>query len=248
MIPQQNNQPDRPVRLQKYLADCGVDSRRHCEEYIAAGRVKVNGIVTTVLGTKIVSGRDAVTFDGKPVRPSVNDKPLYIMLHKPRGYIVTARDTHGRKTVFDLLRDIPIRIFPVGRLDMDSEGLLLLTNDGEWANRISHPSHEVEKEYLVTVNGIVTDDVIDRLRRGIKIEDGFMTAPAQIKRVRQKSSETTTLSVTIHEGHKRQVRLMMRAVGVEVCRLKRIREGRLLLNELPLGAWRRLTSTELELL
>ena len=234
------------VRLQKYMADCGVDSRRHCEAYIEQARVKVNGQTVTKLGTRIVPGVDEVTFDGCPVVKADSHQLVYIMLNKPAGYLVTAKDTHGRKTVFELLRNVPFRVFPVGRLDMDSEGLLILTNDGELAHRLSHPSHEVEKEYYVIVWGEIEEEDIDKLREGVDIEGGFHTHPAKVRVLNSREKNTTCLSVTISEGRKRQVRMMMRAIGHAVKRLVRVREGLLELEGLPSGMYRVLAKDEVE--
>ena len=233
------------VRLQKYMADCGVDSRRHCETHIVAGRVAVNGTIVTELGTKVIAGQDKVTFDGKLLKLP-QERCLYLMFNKPRGYLVTASDTHGRKTIYKLLYDIKTRVFPVGRLDMDTDGLLLLTNDGQFANKLMHPSNEIEKEYDVVVWGEITDDAIDALRNGIAIEDGFVTAPATVRKLKPTETNTSRLSVTIHEGHKRQVRMMMRAVGHTVKQLTRVREGKVTLGNLPSGKWRELTADELQ--
>jgi len=230
-------------RLQKLLSACGIGSRRAMEEWIAAGRVTVNGQVAH-LGDKADLDRDRVEVDGVPVRPE-GDR-TYLMLHKPRGYVTTLSDEQGRKTVADLVSGCGQRVWPVGRLDLDSEGLLLMTDDGELTQRLIHPSHEVEKEYLVWVMGDV--------KKGLPILsapmelDGDRLAPAQVKRGRA-SGGVTQLSVTIHQGKNRQVRRMCAKAGLTVLRLKRIREGKLLLDRtLRPGQWRRLTREELALL
>lgn len=227
-------------RLQKLLSSAGVCSRRKAEEYIVAGRVKVNGM-TANLGDKADLEKDRVTIDGHPLYPK--EKTVWIMLHKPRGYVTTLADEKGRRTVAQLVEDCGSRVWPVGRLDMDSEGLLLLTNDGEGTHRLLHPSHEVEKEYEVTVAGDV-ENAIPVL--GGKMElDGQPLAPAKVQLL-QKDNGGGLISMVIHEGKKRQIRRMCALAGLEVKRLKRIREGSLLLGDLPVGKWRVLEESELE--
>lgn len=230
-------------RLQKLLSTCGVGSRRAMEEWIVAGRVTVNGEVAH-LGDKADLDRDQITVDGVPLRPE-GDR-TYLMLHKPRGYVTTLSDERGRKTVADLVSDCGKRVWPVGRLDLDSEGLLLMTDDGDLTQWLIHPSHEVEKEYLVWVVGDV--------KKGLPILsapmelDGEILAPAQVRRGRA-SGGVTQLSVTIHQGKNRQVRRMCAKAGLQVLRLKRIREGRLLLDRtLRPGQWRVLNREEVALL
>lgn len=225
-------------RLQKILSAAGVCSRRQAEEYLSAGRVTVNG-QTAGLGDKADLSRDTVALDGVPVQQP--DALTYLMLHKPRGYMTTLSDDRGRPTVADLVADCSVRVWPVGRLDWDSEGLLVLTNDGELTHRLTHPSHQVEKEYLVTVQGD-TDAALPILRAPMEL-DGVALAPAQVKLLAPQR-----LSIVIHEGKNRQVRRMCAAAGLEVLRLKRIREGRLTLGQLPQGAWRHLTQAEVEAL
>lgn len=230
-------------RLQKLLSACGIGSRRAMEEWITAGRVTVNGQVAH-LGDKADLDRDRVEVDGVPVRPE-GDR-TYLMLHKPRGYVTTLSDEQGRKTVADLVSGCGQRVWPVGRLDLDSEGLLLMTDDGELTQRLIHPSHEVEKEYLVWVVGDVKKG-LPVLSAPMEL-DGDRLAPAQVKRGRS-SGGVTQLSVTIHQGKNRQVRRMCAKAGLTVLRLKRIREGKLLLDRtLRPGQWRRLTREELALL
>ena len=228
------------MRLQKYLAGCGAASRRKCEEFITAGRVTVNGTVVTELGTQVEEG-DAVTLDGKPVLPE--EKKYYILYHKPMGEVCTASDPQGRATVLDRFRDFPVRLFPVGRLDFDSEGLLLLTNDGEMMQRMLHPSREVDKTYLARVDGDVSLEAIRRLRAGILLDER-MTAPADVRVIRRTGVETVAL-VTIHEGRNRQVRRMFDAVGHTVLLLRRVKFGPLEMGELKRGQWRELTEEEL---
>lgn len=228
------------MRLQKYLAGCGAASRRKCEEFITAGRVTVNGAVVMELGTQVEEG-DAVTLDGKPMLPE--EKKYYILYHKPMGEVCTASDPQGRATVLDRFRDFPVRLFPVGRLDFDSEGLLLLTNDGEMMQRMLHPSREVDKTYLARVDGDVSLEAIRRLRAGILLDES-MTAPADVRVIRRTGVETVAL-VTIHEGRNRQVRRMFDAVGHTVLLLRRVKFGPLEMGELKRGQWRELTEEEL---
>lgn len=228
------------MRLQKYLAGCGAASRRKCEEFITAGRVTVNGAVVTELGTQVEEG-DTVTLDGKPMLPE--EKKYYILYHKPMGEVCTASDPQGRATVLDRFRDFPVRLFPVGRLDFDSEGLLLLTNDGEMMQRMLHPSREVDKTYLARVDGDVSLEAIRRLRAGILLDER-MTAPAGVRVIRRTGVETVVL-VTIHEGRNRQVRRMFDAVGHTVLLLRRVKFGPLEMGELKRGQWRELTEEEL---
>lgn len=230
-------------RLQKLLSACGVGSRRTMEEWILAGRVTVNGEIAR-LGDKADLDRDEVAVDGVVLRPE--GERVYLMLHKPRGYVTTLSDEQGRKTVAELVADCGHRIWPVGRLDMDSEGLLLMTDDGELTQRLIHPSHEVEKEYLVWVMGDVKKG-LPVLSSPMEL-DGDRLAPAQVQRGRT-SGGVTQLSVTIHQGKNRQVRRMCAKAGLTVLRLKRIREGKLLLDRtLAPGRWRVLTREEIALL
>lgn len=231
------------MRLQKFLADAGICSRRKGEEMILDGRVKVNGKVAKTLGTQ-VSAKDKVEADGKIVRP-VEEK-VVVMLHKPRGYVSTAEDPQGRKTVFELLSDYPMRLHNIGRLDYGTEGLLLFTNDGELTYQMTHPKHEVPKVYQATVEGTPTRQEINRLKNGIEI-DGRRTAPAKVK-VLETRENRTRLEITIHEGRNRQVRKMCEAIGCEVRRLKRVQVGGVTLKGLPVGQSRRLTPEEIETL
>ena len=225
-------------RLQKILSMAGVCSRRAAEEYLRAGRVSVNG-VTAALGDKADPYRDQVALDGRPLS-RVPDY-TYIMLHKPRGYVTTLSDEKGRKTVAQLVADCPVRVWPVGRLDMDSEGLLLLTNDGSFTHLLTHPSHEVEKEYLVHVKGDV-GLAMGKLSSPMELDGDLLVAD----RVRQ--VDNGCLSIVIHQGKNRQVRRMCAAAGLTVQRLIRVREGGLRLGGLKAGAWRFLKSQELDLL
>ena len=223
-------------RIQKILSARGVCSRRTAEEYLKEGRIRVNGAVAC-LGDQADPDIDEITVDGASVAAAGHR--TYLMLHKPRGYVTTLSDERGRKTVAQLVADCGVRVWPVGRLDMDSEGLLLLTDDGELTNRLTHPSHEVEKEYLVWVTGEMTRAALDSLARPMEL-DGQRLRPAKVKRMGE-----NMLSIVIHEGKNRQVRRMCASVGLEVTRLKRVREGEIMLGELPKGKWRRLTEEEI---
>ena len=227
-------------RLQKILSQAGVASRREAERMITDGRIAVNGTPVTELGAKADPSRDTVTVDGKPV--TVDEKRVYVILNKPVGYVTTLKDPEGRPIVTDLLKGLGVRVFPVGRLDYNTEGLLLLTNDGAWANRLAHPRHEVDKEYLVRVKGTVSRDQISRLEQGVGLEDG-KTAPARVA-VTKQSDNNTWISITIHEGRYRQVRRMCEAVSLSVVRLRRVRYGSLALGELKIGEYRRLSPGE----
>ena len=227
-------------RLQKYLASAGVASRRASETLIKEGRVKVNGKVVTELGTKVTPGVDKVLVDNKPV--AQEEELVYILMNKPAGYVTTVKDTHERRTVMDLLTGVPYRVFPVGRLDFETEGLLLLTNDGEFAYRMTHPKFKMVKTYVAVVQGNVTEERLAMLRNGVQLEDG-MTAPAEVNIVRREK-HVTVVEISIYEGRNRQVRRMCEAAGMTVTRLKRIQEGKLSLGDLPLGKWRYLTPAE----
>ncbi|HET8627538.1 MAG TPA: pseudouridine synthase [Thermomicrobiales bacterium] len=226
-------------RLQKVLAARGVASRRHAEELILAGRVNVDGRVVRELGTKVDPEAATIRVDGHLLRP---ERPRYLLLNKPRGYVTTAHDPQGRRTVFDLL-DVPERVFPVGRLDLDSEGLLLLTNDGELANRVAHPRYRLDKEYHALVDGAPGPGALDALRRGGLPVEGGVSGPAEVALL-DREGGGTWVRVVIHEGRKRQVRRMLEAVGHRVRRLRRVRLGPLTLAGLPPAASRDLTPVE----
>lgn len=228
------------MRLQKYMAQCGVAARRKCEAIIAEGRVAVNGVVISEMGAQVQPG-DIVTVDGAQISPET--EKYYILYHKPIGEVSTANDPQGRATVLDRFADFPARLYPVGRLDFDSEGLLLLTNDGELAQQMLHPSKEVEKTYLVRVHGAVSIDEIRTLRQGVVL-DGRPTAHAQVRTIRETAVETVLL-VTIHEGRNRQVRRMFAAVDKTVLMLRRVQFGPLQLGGLKRGQWRQLTAEEI---
>jgi len=222
------------VRLQKYLAECGVASRRKAEQLIADGVISVNGVTVTEMGCKIDPDKQIIRFNKKIVQRK--KEYTYILLNKPRGYVTTVSDPQGRPIVTSLLKNVTTRIFPVGRLDIDTEGALILTDDGELAQKILHPSFETNKTYEVLVKGVVTSATIRRLEQGIKI-DGKKTWPAQISKVRKQGS-TSFLSITIHEGRKRQVRKMFAAVRHPVINLKRTAYGKLKLGSLKSGSYR----------
>jgi pseudouridine synthase len=244
-------QPLEGERLARYLAHAGVASRRHAETLIEAGRVRVNGQVVTTQGARIDPARDEVTVDGKPVR--LTAKPVYILLHKPAGYVSTANDPQKRPTVLDLLPPElrRLRVYPAGRLDIDTSGLLLLTNDGDFALHLTHPRYSMEKHYRALVEGYPPASALDALRRGVDIvEDNgahFKTSPAQV-RVDKQSGGNCWLFLTIHEGHKRQVRRMLAAVGYLVLELVRTGIGPLELGDLAIGKWRYLTDEEVRTL
>ena len=233
------------VRLQKYMAMCGVASRRASEQMILEGRVSVNGEKVLELGTKIELGCDNVSVDGKLIKTA--GKKYYIMLNKPVGYVSTVKDQFDRPTVIDLLsEEIHTRIFPVGRLDYDTEGLLLLTNDGDFSYKITHPKFHIEKTYDAVLKGGISIGGINALKRGVVIDD-YKTSPAAVEILDAKSGYTT-VRITIHEGKNRQVRKMFEAVGSKVTELRRISIGKVELGTLPLGRWRYLTSHEINYL
>ena len=230
---------DSTVRLQKFLAESGVASRRKSEELIAEGKVKVNGKVASI-GDKINPKRDTVTVSGKKI---VKRKEFtYILLHKPRGFITTMNDEMDRKCVAELIKDVPVRVYPVGRLDRDSEGMLLFTNDGEFANAMTHPTKHVPKTYRVTVRPSITEEQITQLTTGIIIDDR-KTAPAQV-RVVTKEEGRVVLEIILYEGRNRQIRKMCEAIGLDVARLKRTAIGSIKLGMLKQGAWRELNEDE----
>lgn len=233
---------DEKIRLQKYLSECGVASRRHAEELIALGKVKVNGH-TAAIGDK-VSYRDKITVQGKPVKKE--KAQVYIMLNKPRGFITTMQDEHGRRCVADLTSGAGTRIFPIGRLDRDSEGILLLTNDGGFANAVMHPAYHIPKTYRVTVRPKPTEHQLDELMKGVLV-DGRKTAPCEIH-VLAEEPDRTQLEIIIYEGRNRQIRKMCETAGLQVARLKRTMIGTLPLGGLPAGKWRNLTENEVRAL
>ena len=230
------------IRLQKYIAGAGICSRRKAEELISVGKVKVNGETVTELGTKVDPDNDSVCVDGKPIGGS--GKKYYIMLNKPAGYITTTSDTHERQTVMELVSDIKARIYPVGRLDADTEGLLLMTYDGDFANAVIHPSKKHEKVYIAEVKGLPMLETIKMLKRGVDTGE-YITKPANIELLKGNAS-TSTLKIGITEGRKRQVRKMCETVGHPVINLKRVQIGAIPLGNLPKGKWRHLRKEEFE--
>ncbi len=230
------------MRLQKFFSDCGILSRRAAEAEISNGKVTVNGVVAAV-GDNVNPDIDVVEYKGQRIFPPKNANKIYIMLHKPRGYVTTAKDEKGRKTVLDLTRAIGKRIYPVGRLDMDSEGLLLLTDDGEFTNHLTHPRHEIPKIYHVTLSSPPTKEQLERLASPM-ILDGYALQPVQIC----KHPDTCTLEMRLYEGRNRQIRKMCEQVGLRVARLRRVAIGNLSLGTLTLGKWRHLTQEEVKYL
>ena len=234
-------------RLQKFLAEAGIASRRKAEELIAAGRVKVNGKIVTEQGVKINPQKDKVEFDNRLIAVKA-EKKVYIMLHKPEGYVTTAKEQFGRPAVLDLIHGVQERIFPVGRLDYDTSGLLLLTNDGDLTYRLTHPSHDVEKTYLAKVYGVPDEADLQKFRRGVTV-DGRKTSPAKIRILeRDKDLRFSMVEITIHEGRNRQVRKMCEAIKHPVAQLKRVATGELQLGDLPKGKYRHLTEREIKYL
>lgn len=231
------------MRINKFMAECGVASRRACDEMILEGRVKVNGKKIDTPGLEINEFNDAVTLDGR--RITLVSKKYYIMLHKPKGYVTTVKDDKGRKTVMELIK-IRSRLYPVGRLDYDTEGLLLLTNDGQLAYALTHPSHEVPKTYIAKIKGKISDTEVRQLRKGVEI-DGKMTLPAVVKII-EMDDEFSRVEVTIKEGRNHQIKKMFEVVGKEVVFLKRTAIGPLKLGGLGRGEYKNLTSKEIEIL
>lgn len=229
------------IRLQKYLSQCSVASRRKAEELIEQGKVKINGR-KAILGDKVDPIHDKVTVFGKPV--TGNDTKMYIMLHKPRGFVTTLSDEQGRRCVADLVADAGVRLFPVGRLDRNSEGLLLMTNDGEFANFLTHPKRHVSKVYRVTVRGKVSDEQIDKMAVGMELEE-YTTMPCDIDII-EKHEDRTVLRFVLYEGKNREIRKLCEAVGLTVIRLKRTEIAGLKLGMLPQGRWRELNEKEVK--
>ncbi|MDD3194078.1 MAG: pseudouridine synthase [Oscillospiraceae bacterium] len=234
-----------PVRIQKVLSEAGVMSRRKAEEMIEAGKVTVNGRKAKI-GQKVDSVRDIITVEGTRVETRQRQKKIYLALYKPRGYVTTMSDEMDRRCVAQLVADAPARVYPIGRLDRNSEGLLLLTNDGDFANQIMHPRYHVPKCYRVTVRPDINDEQAMRLAEGVEL-DGQRTAPAQVT-VLSKEPDRVVVQIVITEGRNRQIRRMCEAVGLEVARLKRISIGPVRLGMLPPGKWRMLTQPELSAL
>lgn len=230
------------MRLQKYLSECGETSRRKAEVWITAGRVQVNGRPAR-LGQSVDPARDRVTVDGRPVAPSPR---VYIALNKPRGYVTTLSDELGRRCVTELVQDVQTRVYPVGRLDKDSEGLLLLTDDGAFANALTHPRHHVSKVYHVSVRPRVTEEQLARLAAGIEL-DGRLTAPAKASVLRS-GSDRSVIEMVLYEGRNRQIRRMCEALGLSIARLSRVAVGDVHLGGLHSGQWRELSPKEVRAL
>lgn len=229
------------IRVQKYISECGIMSRRAAEKEIEAGHVKINGVVAN-LGATCDPYNDKVEVNGKTLKTSFDEK-VYVAIYKPRGFVTTMKDQDGRKTVCDLVKDVKTRIYPVGRLDMVSEGLLIMTNDGELTNKLTHPSHEIEKLYHVTIKGFIKDDDLRTLNESMVI-DGYEIQPATVE-VIKRLEDRTVLRFIIHEGRNRQIRKMLEQVGLEAARLKRVAIGEVNLGRLDIGKWRYLTEKEI---
>ena len=229
-------------RLQKYLANVGIASRRKCEELIIQGKIKVNGKIVTELGTKINPEKDIIEYENNKI--TNNKKNVYILLNKPIGYVTTVEDQFNRDTVLDLIK-IKERIVPVGRLDMYTSGALLLSNDGDFIYKITHPKHEVEKTYTVTIKGIIKQEEVEQLKNGVKIED-YITRPARVKILKtDEEKDISRLEIIIHEGKNRQVRKMCEAIGKKVLALHRSKIQNISVKDLKLGEWRYLTQKEI---
>ena len=232
-------------RLQKYLAECGIASRRKCEEYILQGKVQVNGKTITELGVKVNPKKDKITFEGKNVKQE--ERKVYILLNKPIGYVTTSDEQFGRDKVLDLVK-VRERVVPVGRLDMYTSGALILTNDGDFVYKVTHPKHEITKTYTVTVKGIIKNEEVEQLRKGVKIDD-YTTRPAKVKILKtDEEKDISRLEITIHEGKNRQVRRMCESVGRRVIALHRSKIGNIGVKDIELGKWRYLKDFEVKTL
>ena len=232
-------------RLQKYLAECGIASRRKCEEYIIQGKVQVNGKTITELGVKVNPEKDKITFEGKNVKQE--ERKVYILLNKPIGYVTTSDEQFGRDKVLDLVK-VRERVVPVGRLDMYTSGALILTNDGDFVYKVTHPKHEIRKTYTVTVKGIIKNEEVEQLRKGVKIDD-YTTRPAKVKILKtDEEKDISRLEITIHEGKNRQVRRMCESVGRRVIALHRSKIGNIGVKDIELGKWRSLKDFEVKTL
>ena len=230
-------------RLQKYLAEAGVASRRKCEEYILQGKVEVNGKIITELGTKVTSN-DVVKYNGRIIEPE--EEKVYILLNKPIGYVTTSHEQFGRDKVLDLIK-INKRIVPVGRLDMYTSGALILTNDGELVNKLTHPKNEIEKTYNVTLKGKVLEQDIEQLKNGVKIDNDYITKPAKVKILKiDEEKDISRIQIIIHEGKNRQVRKMCEAINKKVLALHRSKIGKIDVKDLKLGQWKFLSLKEIE--
>ena len=232
-------------RLQKYLAECGIASRRKCEEYITQGKVQVNGKTITELGVKVNPEKDKITFEGKNVKQE--ERKVYILLNKPIGYVTTSDEQFGRDKVLDLVK-VRERVVPVGRLDMYTSGALILTNDGDFVYKVTHPKHEITKTYTVTVKGIIKNEEVEQLRKGVKIDD-YTTRPAKVKILKtDEEKDISRLEITIHEGKNRHVRRRCESVGRRVIALHRSKIGNIGVKDIELGKWRYLKDFEVKTL
>jgi len=233
------------IRLQKYMADCGIASRRKCEEYILNGSVKVNGKIITQLGLRIDPGKDKVEYCGKKV-DKTDVRKIYVLLNKPIGYVTTVKEQFDRPTVMDLVKNIKTRIVPVGRLDMYTSGAIILTNDGDFIYKVTHPKYEIEKTYIVTLRGKVLSEEIEQLKSGVKI-DNYISGKAKVKVIKVDSEKNETrLEIIIHEGKNREVRKMCEAVGKKVLALHRTKIGNIEVRNLEIGKYRNLTEQEVK--
>jgi len=231
------------IRLQKYLAQCGICSRRKAEELIVQGKMKINGVTIYELGTKIIPSKDKVEYEGKEVK--YKEEKVYILLNKPIGYVTTVKDQFDRDSVLELVK-IDKRLVPVGRLDMYTSGALILTNDGDFVYKVTHPKHEIEKTYTVTIKGIITKEEVEQLSNGIKIEN-YITKPAKIKILKtDEEKKQSRLEITIHEGKNRQVRKMCEAINHKVLALHRSKIAGIQVKDIPLGKWRYLSKAEVK--
>ena len=232
-------------RLQKYLANNGVASRRKCEELILQGKIKVDGKIVRELGTKINPEINKIEYDGKVVK--LQKEKVYILLNKPIDYVTTVKDQFDRPIVTDLIKGVNVKLLPVGRLDMYTSGALILTNDGDFIYRITHPKHEIDKTYNATLRGVITEKEVEQLRKGVKIED-YITKPAHVKILKVDNEKNLSrIQITIHEGKNRQVRKMCEAVGKKVIALHRAKIGNIDVKDLKVGEWRYLTPKEIEM-
>lgn len=234
------------IRIQKFLANSGIASRRKCEEYILQGKVQVNGKIITELGTKINPNKDKITFNGELVKNNINQEKTYILLNKPIGYVTTSKEQFGRDMVLDLIKGINKRLVPVGRLDMYTSGALILTDDGDFVYKVTHPKHEISKTYTVTLKGIVNNSEVEKLRTGVEIED-YITKPAKVKILKtDEEKNISRLEITIHEGKNRQVRKMCEAIDKKVLALHRSKIGDIGVKDIKVGEWRYLNKDEVK--
>lgn len=234
------------IRLQKFLSSAGVASRRKCEEYILAGKVSVNGNIVMELGTKVNPERDEIRYNGTKIEMS-QDSHVYILLNKPIGYVTTVHDQFGRDTVLDLVKKVNKRLVPVGRLDMFTSGALILTDDGDFVHKVTHPKHEITKTYTVTVRGIVEESEVQKLREGVVIDEDYITKPADAKIIKiDKEKNQSRMEIRIHEGKNRQIRKMCEAIGRKVLALHRTKIGNIGVKDLKIGTWRYLSEVEVK--